>query len=784
MSFDTTAQIHNAIKCSRYNEAVILTVDDGSSNEGENSGKREIVLVPSLDAENGGIVWNDAKTSSKSDFDQDIGIIRHLRTKRWVMPMLNDEVRNRLYDQSIRRACGKIAKKLKTCTLKGKEGTSTIRVLDIGSGTGLLAMVSASHLKLILIELALPVNVCVKSVEMAAAMARLSSKTITENNLGDTIEIVEGHSCDDSFKPFTAAMEKAQLCTSELLESGLLGEGLIPAMRDAWDRHLEKDAIVIPQKARVYAQAIECDWITNFRSKKMNWKSLRMSPKACGLEPLMNGNLVVPIHAEAIINDPNESMSMYNLGMAPCDTEPVQPAVFLSEPALVLEFDFTSKESIPPKNGRSVTKELTAINTGYAHAILFWWEIDLFDETYSTKMGGNWQDHWQQCIFVFSDTDCCSLTKGEAFLLVSKHNDSSITFEIDSGLKKSQKNEPKRQKTSHEIPNHISSDRALQLNDRERMEILVAAIKTALMIKGDVSNILDVSDFSLCSLIAAAEFNAKNVTSIESSSIENLGMLSALVAQVGNHLPRNKHVFQIVQAHLDTVTLDNLHQKEGFDLVMAEYFEIMQSWSIASAINYYFIILSLKGRKLIKADAISIPSFATIKCCAVEFHPNVVHAHCGLHTEDESICGLSHKDVCLYGKNFSKHDMKFSLWQYKWRRLSSDFTVAKLPYEGGEDSLSIEGDDEWCEIQFSRPGTCHCLAFWVDYGMRNNADERDSFQLMTTGNRHHQQTIRMLASPKKIFEKDVKSIKLLVKPRFKNRQRKDVEDYSFEIKSM
>lgn len=783
MSSDQTVQIHNAIKCSKYNEAVILTVDDESSNEGENSGKREIVLIPSLDVENGGIVWNDAKTSSKSDFNEDIGIIRHLRTKRWVLPMLNDEVRNRLYDQSIRRACGEITKKVKSSIEKGKEGTSTIRVLDIGSGTGLLAMIAASHLKLILRGFESPVKVSVKSVEMASAMARLAYMTITENKLGEAIEIVEGHSCDDSFNPFAPSMEKAQLCTSELLESGLLGEGLIPAMRDAWDRHLGKDAIVIPQKARVFAQAIECNWITNFRSKRMNWKSLKMSPKACGLEPLMNGNHVVPIHAEAIIKDQKQSESKYNLGMAPCDTEPIQAAVVLSEPALVLEFDFTSKESIPPKNGRSVTKELSAINTGVAHAILFWWEIDLFDETYSTKMGGNWQDHWQQCIYVFSDTDCCSLTKGEAFVLTSKHNDCSISFEIDLRLEKSQQSESKRQKISHNIPNHISSDRALQLNDRERMGTLVTAIKTALMIKGENSNILDVSDFSLCSLIAAAELNAKNVTSIESSSIENLAMLSALVAQIGNDLPRDKHVFQIVQAHLDNVTLDNLQQREGFDLVMAEYFEIMQSWSIASAINYYFIIRSLKDRNLVKTDAISIPSFATIKCCAVEFHPDVIHAHCGLHTEDESICGFSHKDVCLYGKNFSKHDMTFPLWQYKWRRLSTNFTVARLPYEGGGDSLTIEGDDEWCEIQFSQPGTCHCLAFWVDYGMRNDTNERDNFQLMTTGNRHHQQTIRMLASPKKISEKDIKLSKLLVKPRFKNGKRKDVEDYSFEIKS-
>jgi 2-polyprenyl-3-methyl-5-hydroxy-6-metoxy-1,4-benzoquinol methylase len=65
----------------------------------------------------------------------DIGIQRHIRTKKWVIPMLNDDHRNKLYESSIRSACEAAVQRLKE-----REGevlqNDKIRILDIGSGTG------------------------------------------------------------------------------------------------------------------------------------------------------------------------------------------------------------------------------------------------------------------------------------------------------------------------------------------------------------------------------------------------------------------------------------------------------------------------------------------------------------------------------------------------------------------------------------------------------------------------------------------------------------------------
>jgi len=127
--------------------------------------------------------------------------------------------------------------------------------------------------------------------------------------------------------------------------------------------------------------------------------------------------------------------------------------------------------------------------------------------------------------------------------------------------------------------------------------------------------------------------------------------------------------------------------------------------------------------------------------CAVEFHPDVVNAHAefssmatavGNEEEDGgittttttttkdscTIVGFRHDDVKKYAKNFHTNDMVWNMMEYRWKRLSNDFQIAKIPYEGDAQSLSIDGNREWVESEFPSMGVCHAVVFWVDYGMR------------------------------------------------------------------
>ena len=340
------AHVAYAIQSARYNEAVVLTVeraaaaaddDDDDDDDGESSSNsttpaaiEEIVLVACLDEENGGVVWRNAAAAATSDIHattncnandttiasaqfEDEGIVRHLRTKRWVLPMLNDKRRTRLYDTAIQKACCKAVTQRQN-NLQQRQHTiddddnddddATIRILDIGTGTGLLAMMGVKHTLN-----AYNANTCntatnirrqqqqqqqqqkqqqqevqVTSVEMASAMARLARLTVKENKMDEHITVVECHSTDLPTKN-NNTRSYFDICTSELLESGLLGEGVLPALRDVWARQLDPDSsIVVPCRARIFVLPVEGTSLIDITNISSSGK-MRLNPVSAFIGP-------------------------------------------------------------------------------------------------------------------------------------------------------------------------------------------------------------------------------------------------------------------------------------------------------------------------------------------------------------------------------------------------------------------------------------------------------------------------------------------------------------------
>ena len=129
----------------------------------------------------------DAKTVSMS-------------VERWHFPMVNDERRNSVYDRAIRDA------------------TIGRRVIDIGGGTGLLAMMAARA-----------GAAEVVTVERVADMAECAREVLASNSFADSVRVVHGASLD--LEPEALNFKdnaKAEIVLSEVLDDGLLGEGVIP----------------------------------------------------------------------------------------------------------------------------------------------------------------------------------------------------------------------------------------------------------------------------------------------------------------------------------------------------------------------------------------------------------------------------------------------------------------------------------------------------------------------------------------------------------------------------
>jgi hypothetical protein len=387
-------------------------------------------------------------------------------------------------------------------------------------------------------ELSNPRKAKVLSVEMASAMAHIARRVIHENNMDETqIQILECHSCDMAIS-LTHKWEnkKADLCISELLESGFLGEGILPALRDAWDRHLNDDAIMIPKAARIYAQLVENkEFLAMYAGPPF-----KVSLKSDGFLVLLDASqqqvkrmnteegVIIPIHAAFFLQDPQTRI--------------------LSNPIMVMDFDFSKRSSIPDMDGRSrshtvsIDAEHCIVHAEHCivHAVLFWWEVELGHHVlYSTECGKQpFQDHWQQCLFVF--TEPIDLQQDTSTVLTCSHSDMGVSFSV-------QTTDPiiKRPRNMAE-PRLITPLRSAILHDLARIDAIHQAISTLLTSpQYECSLIFDLSDFSLCSMMAAIG-GAKHVISWEGSS-GDLPLHSARVAQLANGLPYDGAKFEILQ---------------------------------------------------------------------------------------------------------------------------------------------------------------------------------------------------------------------------------------------
>ncbi|HSV88404.1 MAG TPA: 50S ribosomal protein L11 methyltransferase [Bacteroidales bacterium] len=109
-------------------------------------------------------------------------------------------------------------------------------VLDIGTGTGVLAMMAArAGAKM------------VYAVEREPNMASLAEKLFEKNQLHNRIQIICGKSTEIELPG------KADVMISEIVGNDPLAEGIIPTTNDALHRLLKPDARLIPGRLRIYA---------------------------------------------------------------------------------------------------------------------------------------------------------------------------------------------------------------------------------------------------------------------------------------------------------------------------------------------------------------------------------------------------------------------------------------------------------------------------------------------------------------------------------------------------
>lgn len=285
-----------------------------------------------------------------------------LRTiPRWHFAMLNDRVRNELFAHALQR-----------CVRPGSH------VLDIGSGTGLLAMLAvragAAH---------------VTTCEANPILAELSRQIVAAHGMADVITVVARHSSDLVVGADMPA--PADLIVSEIVDCGLVGEGLLPTIGHAREHLLAPGGELLPVRGRLIGCLVESDAITD----------LNRVTTAVDHDVRMLNRFSTPGHFPVRLE--------------------TWPHRLLSEPVELVEFDL---EHDPLEDGRT-RRSLVAQDDGTAHGIVAWFELELCADVVLRNAPGTARSHWMQAFIPWIDP--VDVTAGEPLVVDLDWSDAQLT---------------------------------------------------------------------------------------------------------------------------------------------------------------------------------------------------------------------------------------------------------------------------------------------------------------------------------------------------------------------
>ncbi len=281
----------------------------------------------------------------------------------WHFAMLNDQARNDAFERAIAKAA------------RGRR-----LVLDIGTGSGLLAMMAAR-------AGAERVVAC----EANTPLAHVAARIIARNGYADRITVVAKRSTQLAVGQDLP--EPADLLISEILDAGLLGESVIRTFRHACAALITANAAIIPAGATVYGVLIECPELRRVNPIK-EISGFDLSEFDIFRNPVAHGQI-------SLAHEPHRVLS----------------AVFE-----MARFDFRHL----PNEATARPLTIQAAADGTVQAVAFWFDLRLDDATTLSSAPDGHTKHWRQAL-TFFDRDR-PVRRDETLQVTVGHTDSHFFF--------------------------------------------------------------------------------------------------------------------------------------------------------------------------------------------------------------------------------------------------------------------------------------------------------------------------------------------------------------------
>eukprot|EP00658_Telonema_sp_P-2_P033038 TRINITY_DN24333_c0_g1_i2.p1 TRINITY_DN24333_c0_g1~~TRINITY_DN24333_c0_g1_i2.p1 ORF type:complete len:461 (-),score=112.08 TRINITY_DN24333_c0_g1_i2:58-1440(-) len=341
-----------------------------------------MVIRVSHDVHNLRIQFPDEEVSTPCpDADEHQPVMTVSSVSRWHWGMMQDDQRNSMYDLAITKAMS---------------SRRVERVLDIGSGSGLLAMMVARAAQ----GSEQNSEACeIVTIEAVETIANVAKSVIEANGFGDKIRVINAMSTELEIGQPGMLDQVASLCVSEIVDVGLLGEFCLPTMAHARHKLLAHDAQVIPCRAQVHAALFQID---------------RTQPAAMRRPLGLDDGFGLDLRAfNLFASETYEQVDIRQL-------ESKRLTAVLD----VFEFDLTGRQD---RLDSRVEMEVDMLEPGECHAIGFWFTLHL-DDQISICTSPETPTCWNQAVYFWPEP-ALQVKKGDKIKLACCHEPNRVYFE-------------------------------------------------------------------------------------------------------------------------------------------------------------------------------------------------------------------------------------------------------------------------------------------------------------------------------------------------------------------
>ncbi|OQS01906.1 arginine N-methyltransferase, partial [Thraustotheca clavata] len=314
----------------------------------------------------------------------------------------------------------------------------------------------------------------------------------------------------------------------------------------------------------------------------------------------------------------------------------------------------------------------------------------------------NWQDHWVPVVFPLAAASSPSerkVSKGDRLDLVTFHDSLRIWFQVFPASGSAQK----KVKREHEVPPCVcgmhlicNAERISMLTNATRNAIYQAAVASA---AERSTNVLDVSDGSFCSLLAAAHMPSPSVTSIESKEVS-----SRIFQQIidGNSL--GDHI-TVLCSGVKGLLHEHLHKNAPVDLLVGEpFYYAMQNLPIWQALNFWYRRTAVQN--LLAEKALVLPYSGKIMAMGVAFEN--LHKCFG---EVHNVSGFDHGYFDALQGGYLSRDFPFPTYMYPYTPLTKPFELMPLNFM---DPITSYGNRTTIPIEDTTT-PLNAVILWVEY---------------------------------------------------------------------